>query len=318
MERGHELNPNLVIVGTVALDDVTTPFGSVSRALGGSAFYGAIAASYWTSVGIEAVIGTDYPAEGFELLESRSVDVRGIQKSSEKTFAWTGEYTYDLNTAITRETRLNCLLSFDPRVSRNYPDSKTLFLANVDPVIQGHILDDLPRRPSLVALDTMNYWIESKKDSLLSVMKRIDLLTINESEARMLTGQFNLVLAARAIRALGPSVVVIKKGEHGVLVFFEGGVFASPALPLEIVRDPTGAGDSFAGGLLGFLTAKGDLHPDSLRQAAVIGSVMASFCVSGFGVEGTKRLSREAISLRLREFEDLTGVRKIDYEERRL
>jgi len=312
------LSARLVIVGTVALDDVTTPFGSVARALGGSAFYGGLAASYWTSVGVVGVVGDDYPEEGIELLKGRSIDVKGIQRSKEKTFSWSGEYTYDLNTAITKDTKLNCLLSFDPRVQDCYPRPETLFLANIDPEIQGRILDALPVRPNLVALDTMNYWIESKKDSLLHVLKRVDLLTINESEARMLTGQFNLVLAARVIREMGPSVVVLKKGEHGALVFFEGGVFASPALPLEVVKDPTGAGDSFAGGLLGYLTAHGHLNPEFLKQASVIGSVMASFCVSEFGVEGTRNLSREAISSRLHEFGDLTGFRKISYEERRL
>ncbi len=312
------MTPKLVIVGTVALDDVTTPFGSVRRALGGSAFYGGIAASYWTSVGVVAVVGKDYPEEGFRILESRAIDFRGIDRSAEETFAWTGEYTYDLNTAITRDTRLNCLLSFNPRVAEHYPNPETLFLANIDPEIQGKILDSLPVRPRLVALDTMNYWIESKKDTLLQVLRRIDLLTINESEARMLTGEFNLVLAARAIRALGPSIVVLKKGEHGALVFYEGGVFASPAMPLEVVKDPTGAGDSFAGGLLGYLTVHGHHSPEFLKQSSIIGSVMASFCVSDFGVIGTRALSLEEISSRIREFGDLTGFRQIDYEERRL
>ncbi len=312
------MSTKLVIVGTVALDDVTTPFGSVLRALGGSAFYGGLSASYWTSVGVVGIIGNDYPEEGLNVLKGRSVDIRGIQRSEEKTFGWTGEYTYDMNTAITRETRLNCLLSFNPQVAEHYPRPETLFLANIDPDIQGRILDALPVKPPLIALDTMNYWIESKKDSLLRVLKRVDLLTINESEARMLTGQFNLVLAARTIREMGPKVVVLKKGEHGALVFYEGGIFASPALPLEVVKDPTGAGDSFAGGLLGYLTAHAHLDPEFLKQASIIGSVMASFCVSEFGVEGTRNLSSELISSRLREFGDLTGFRKISYEERRL
>ncbi len=312
------VSPKLVIVGTVALDDVTTPFGSVTRALGGSAFYGSVAASYWTSVGIVAIVGNDYPDEGFQVLSRRAVDFRGIEKSLEKTFAWTGEYTYDLNTAITKETRLNCLLSFNPKVERYYPNPETLFLANIDPDIQGGILDSLPTRPALVALDTMNYWIDSKRTSLLRVLKKIDLLTINESEARMLTGEFNLVLAARAIRSLGPSMVAIKKGEHGALVFYEGGVFASPAMPLEVVKDPTGAGDSFAGGLLGYLTSHSHRSPELLKQASIIGSVMASFCVSDFGVTGTLSLSMDEISGRIREFGDLTGFGRIDYEERRL
>ena len=312
------MSSNLVIVGTVALDNVTTPFGSVNRVLGGSAFYGSIASSYWTKVGVVAIVGTDYPDEGFNVLSRRGIDVKGIEKSQEKTFSWTGEYSYDLNTAITRDTRLNCLLSFDPKVSENYPNPDTLFLANIDPDIQCNILNKLRVRPRLVALDTMNYWIESKRPSLLGVLRNIDLLTINESEARMLTGEFNLVLAARAIRSMGPSIVILKKGEHGALVFYEGGVFASPAMPLEVVKDPTGAGDSFAGGLLGYLTAHKQHSPEFLKQASIIGSVMASFCVSDFGVEGTRNLSMESISERIKEFGDLTGFRKIEYEERRL
>ena len=312
------MTPKLVIVGTVALDDVTTPFGTVNRALGGSAFYGAIAASYWTSVGIVAVVGEDYPEEGRQLLAARGIDVRGLDRSAEKTFAWTGEYSYDLNTAITRETRLNCLLSFNPKVVEHYPSPETLFLANIDPEIQGRILDQLKNRPRLVALDTMNYWIESKKDALLKVLHRTDLLTINESEARMLTGEYNLVRAADAIRKMGPKIVVLKKGEHGALVFYEGGIFSSPAMPLEVVKDPTGAGDSFAGGLLGYLTHHGKASPEFLRQAAIVGSAMASFCVSDFGVAGTKDLSMDQISLRTGEFLDLTSFNRIDPRDRRL
>lgn len=312
------MSPNLVIVGTVALDDVTTPFGTVNRALGGSAFYGAIAGSYWTSVGIVAVVGEDYPETGLNLLASRGIDARGLERSSEKTFAWTGEYSYDLNTAITRDTRLNCLLSFDPKVALHYPRPETLFLANVDPEIQGRILDQLSDRPRLVALDTMNYWIESKKEALLKVLRRTDLLTINESEARMLTGEFNLVRAADAIRKMGPKIIVLKKGEHGALVFYEGGIFASPAMPLEVVKDPTGAGDSFAGGLLGYLTRHAKLSPEFLRQAAIVGSTMASFCVSDFGVAGTKELTMDQISRRTGEFLDLTAFPRIDIGDRRL
>ena len=312
------MSPNLVIVGTVALDDVTTPFGTVTRALGGSAFYGAVAASYWTTVGVVAVVGEDYPETGLTLLSSRGIDARGLERSSEKTFAWTGEYSYDLNTAITRETRLNCLLSFDPKVSLHYPRPETLFLANIDPEIQGRILDQLQDRPRLVALDTMNYWIESKKDALLKVLRRTDLLTINESEARMLTGEFNLVRAADAIRKLGPKIIVLKKGEHGALVFYEGGIFSSPAMPLEVVKDPTGAGDSFAGGLLGYLTRHGKLSPEFLRQAAIVGSTMASFCVSDFGVAGTKELTMDQISRRTGEFLDLTAFPRVDIGDRRL
>lgn len=299
----------MVIVGTVALDNIRTPFGEVKNALGGSAFYAGISASYWTEVGLVAVVGRDYPSDGFSVLTRHGVDVAGIERSEELTFSWSGEYTYDLNTAHTLKTDLNCLLSFNPDITKSYKDIDTLFLANIDPDIQGRILDDLDQDPSLVVLDTMNYWIETKKTSLLKVLKRIDILTINEGEARMLSGQFSLVQAARVIQGMGPKTVIIKRGEYGSLVFEGESIFASPAYPLEDVRDPTGAGDSFAGGFIGYLARQADRSNDLLRQSIVVGSAMASFCVSDFSSRGIENLKPPDLSRRLQDFASLTSYR---------
>ncbi len=303
--------PKLVIVGTVALDNIRTPFGEVSNALGGSAFYAGLSASYWTEVGVVGIVGKDYPEEGFLVLKRHGIDSRGIERSDGLTFSWSGEYTYDLNTAHTIKTDLNCLLSFNPTLKGVADRVETLFLANIDPDIQGKVLDSLPVTPSLVVLDTMNFWIEQKKDSLLKVLKRIDVLTINEGEARMLSGDFSLVSAARSIMRMGPSTLVIKRGEYGVLVFNRDSIFASPAYPLEDVRDPTGAGDSFAGGFLGFLTNRGKYSDDTLRQSIVVGSAMASFCVSDFSTRAIEGLKRSEISERLEAFSSLTSYQAL-------
>ena len=299
--------PSLIIVGTVALDNIRTPFGEVRMALGGSAFYAGLSASYWTDVGIMGVVGTDYPEEGFRLLGTHGIDFRGIERSPEKTFSWTGEYTFDLNTAHTLKTDLNCLLSFNPDLPRVYDRCDTLFLANIDPDIQIRVLDSLPARPSLVVCDTMNFWIENKLAELKRVLSRIDILTINEGEARMLSGQYSLVHAAREIARMGPKTLIIKRGEYGVLVFGKDSIFASPAYPLEEVKDPTGAGDSFAGGLIGYMTNQRKQSDEVLRQGIVIGSAMASFCVSDFSTRGLEGLTKKEIGNRLSSFSSLTS-----------
>ncbi|EAY55738.1 MAG: Putative carbohydrate kinase, PfkB family [Leptospirillum sp. Group II 'C75'] len=299
--------PNMVIVGTVALDNIRTPFGEVRSALGGSAFYAGLSASYWTEVGVVAIVGEDYPEEGFRLLERHGVDYRGITRSKEKTFSWTGEYTYDLNTAHTLKTELNCLLSFAPDLPAIYDHVDTLFLANIDPEIQLRVLDSMPVRPSLVVCDTMNFWIENKLPDLKKVLSRIDILTINEGEARMLSGEFSLVAASRKITAMGPKTLIVKRGEYGVLVFGKDSVFASPAYPLEEVKDPTGAGDSFAGGVIGYMTRSRKSTNGVLRQGVVVGSAMASFCVEDFSTRGLENLSKTAISGRLSSFASLTS-----------
>lgn len=303
--------PKLVIIGTVALDNIRTPFGEVSNALGGSAFYAGLSASYWTDVGVVGIVGKDYPEEGFSVLARHGIDSKGIERSEGLTFSWSGEYTYDLNTAQTLRTDLNCLLSFNPVLPESHDSLETLFLANIDPEIQAKVLDSLPVRPSLVVLDTMNFWIEHKKDALQKVLRRIDVLTINEGEARMLSGQFSLVSAARAILGMGPATLIIKRGEYGVLVFNRESVFASPAYPLEDVRDPTGAGDSFAGGFIGFLTSQGKFSDDTLRQSIVVGSAMASFCVSDFSTRAIEGLKRTDILKRLESFSSLTSYQAL-------
>ncbi len=303
--------PKLVIIGTVALDNIRTPFGEVSNALGGSAFYAGLSASYWTDVGVVGIVGKDYPEEGFSVLARHGIDSKGIERSEGLTFSWSGEYTYDLNTAQTLRTDLNCLLSFNPVLPESHDSLETLFLANIDPEIQAKVLDSLPVRPSLVVLDTMNFWIEHKKDALQKVLRRIDVLTINEGEARMLSGQFSLVSAARTILGMGPATLIIKRGEYGVLVFNRESVFASPAYPLEDVRDPTGAGDSFAGGFIGFLTSQGKFSDDTLRQSIVVGSAMASFCVSDFSTRAIEGLKRTDILKRLESFSSLTSYQAL-------
>lgn len=301
----------LVIVGTVALDNIRTPFGEVTKALGGSAFYAGLSASYWTKVGVVGVVGRDYPEEGFSVLERHGIDATGIDRSADLTFSWSGEYTYDMNTAHTLQTDLNCLLSFDPTLSATQGSIETLFLANIDPEIQAKVLDSLVIRPRLVVLDTMNFWIEHKKDELQKVLKKIDILTINEGESRMLSGEFSLVSAARMIMGMGPTTLIIKRGEYGVLVFNRESVFASPAYPLEDVKDPTGAGDSFAGGFIGFLTNHRKYSDDVLRQSIIVGSAMASFCVSDFSTRGIEGLKQESISNRLESFSALTSYQAL-------
>jgi len=305
------MTPSLVIAGTVALDDVRTPFGAVRNALGGSAFFAGISASYWTKVGVMAIVGSDYPSKGFETMKSRGIDVSGIEISRELTFHWSGEYGFDLSSAKTLQTDLNCLLSFHPDISTVYPSPHTLFLANIDPEIQRKIILDLPVRPSVIALDTMNFWIENKREKLLEALLLVDILTINEGEARMLAGEGNLISAARIISEMGPQTLIIKRGEYGAMVFNRGKIFLSPAFPLESLKDPTGAGDSFAGGLLGFMASEGGKDDDTLRQGIVVGSVMASFCVSEFSSGGIENLSSLALEDRLREFSEQTDYRPL-------
>lgn len=305
------MTPSLVIVGTVALDDVKTPFGAVRNALGGSAFFAGISASYWTSVGVMAIVGADYPSAGFDTMKARGIDVSGIEVSKEPSFHWSGEYDFDLSSAKTLQTDLNCLLSFQPDISRTYSSVHTLFLANIDPEIQKKVILDLSVRPSVIALDTMNFWIEHKRKELLEVLLLVDILTINEGEARMLSGESNLISAARIISGMGPQTLIIKRGEYGAMVFNRGKIFLSPAFPLESLKDPTGAGDSFAGGFLGYMASEGGKDDDTLRRGIVVGSVMASFCVSEFSSGGMENLSPSTLEGRLCEFSEQTDYRPV-------
>ena len=297
---------NLLVVGTVAYDTVKTPFGERSRILGGSASYFSAAASYFTSVAVVAVVGEDFAPEDRKVLEARGVDLRALASlPGERTFHWKGEYGYDLNDAKTLATDLNALSRFDPVVPEELQEVPYLFLANIDPVIQAKVLDQVPRA-KVVAADTMNYWIASRRKELMDLLPRIQILVINEAEARQLAGEYNLVRAGHKILSWGPKMLILKRGEYGVLKVTADAIFAAPAYPLESVFDPTGAGDSFAGGFMGHLASVGDLTPETVRQSIVMGSVMASFDVEAFSLERLVTLKREEIDARFRAFRRLT------------
>ena len=300
----------IVVVGTVAFDTVETPFGKGENVLGGSATYFSTSASFFSEVSLVAVVGEDFPEEHIRFLKSREIDLQGLQRLPGKTFHWTGKYGYDLNEAQTLDTQLNVLLEFKPQLPEAYRNTDVLFLANIDPELQLAVLDQV-KKPRLVACDSMNFWISSKPSALKEVIKRVDIVIINEGEARMLTGEPNLVKAARQIIALGCKRLVIKRGEYGVLMFSNDSVFAAPAYPLEEVFDPTGAGDTFAGGFIGYLANTGDLSEEGIRQALVFGSVMASFNVEDFSLERMKRLEYREIEARYRSFRRLTTFREL-------
>jgi len=301
----------VLVVGSVAFDSVETPFGEVEDALGGSALYFSNSASYFAGVDLVAVVGEDFPGEPIEHLKNRGVDTSGLYEAEGDTFRWEGRYGYDLNEPDTLETQLNVFGDFHPELPEHYRDSKYVFLANIDPELQLEVLDQV-EDPDFVALDTMNFWIDKKRDELLGAIERIDMLVINEMEARQLADEANIVQAAREIREMGPSMVSIKRGEYGALLFMPDGIFFAPAYPLEEVHDPTGAGDSFAGGMLGFLAAREDISEPSLRQANVIGSVMASFCVEEFSLGGLQGLDDDEIARRLGKFERLVDFDSVD------
>ncbi|KAB0671573.1 sugar kinase [Oryzomonas sagensis] len=301
----------IVVVGTVAFDTVETPFGRGENVLGGSATYFSTSASFFTDVSLVAVVGEDFPAEHISFLQSRDINTDGLQRIPGKTFHWSGKYGYDLNEAQTLDTQLNVLSEFRPSLPESYRDADYLFLANIDPDLQMEVLDQV-RRPKLVACDTMNFWISSKPEALKKVLQKADIVVINEGEARQFTNQSNLVRAAREIIALGCKRLVVKRGEYGVLMFTADSVFAAPAYPLEEVFDPTGAGDTFAGGFMGYLANTGDLSEEGIRQAIVFGSVMASFNVEDFSLDRMKRLEYREIEARYRSFKALTSFRDIN------
>lgn len=300
----------IVVVGTVAFDTVETPFGRGENVLGGSATYFSTSASFFSDVSLVAVVGEDFPDEHLQFLRSREIDLQGLQRIPGKTFHWTGRYGYDLNEAQTLDTQLNVLLDFKPELPVSYRDTDVLFLANIDPELQLQVLDQV-KSAKLTACDSMNFWISSKPDALKEVMRRVDIVVINEGEARMLTGEANLVKAARSIISLGCKRLVVKRGEYGVLMFTADTIFAAPAWPLEEVFDPTGAGDTFAGGFMGYLANTGDLSEEGVRQALVFGSVMASFNVEDFSLNRMKRLTYPEIEARYRSFKGLTSFRDL-------
>lgn len=296
---------SVLVVGTVAFDSIETPFGSAERILGGSASYFALAASFFTPVRIVGVIGEDFPAEHLELFKRRKIDVEGIKREKGNTFHWRGRYHEDINVRDTLELHLNVLAGFAPTLPERYRDAEYVFLGNIDPIMQSEVLNQI-RRMKLVVCDTMDHWIRESADNLKKVLKRIEILVINDSEVRLLSGESNVVRAARAILKMGPKVVLIKRGEYGVLQFSDSQVFATPAYPLEQVFDPTGAGDSFAGGFLGQLARSGDTSQRGMRRAIVYGSVVASFTVEDFGVKRLTTVSLPDIEERFERFVQLT------------
>jgi sugar/nucleoside kinase (ribokinase family) len=298
----------LLIVGTVAFDAIETPFGQTDKILGGAATYiGLSASNFGVKSGIVSVVGGDFPQSHLDLLESKGIDTTGIEiKKEGKTFFWSGKYHNDLNVRDTLITELNVLADFNPVVPEKFKDAEFLMLGNLHPAVQMGVIKQMPKRPKLVALDTMNFWMDNTLDALLEVIKKVDVITINDEEARQLSGEYSLVKAAYKIHTMGPKYVVIKKGEHGALIFNDGNVFFAPALPLEEVFDPTGAGDTFAGGFIGYLTKTEDLSFNNMKKAVIYGSNLASFCVEKFGTEKMQNLTEEAINNRLLQFKDLT------------
>ena len=300
--------PDLLVVGSVALDSVATPFGAVREALGGSATFFSYSASFFTGVRLLATVGEDFPREHLELLRGHGVDIAGLEVSKGRTFRWQGEYGYDLNEAKTLDTQLNVFADFKPVLAPELRRVPYLFLANIDPVLQLDVLHQMDGRPRLVALDTMNFWIRGKREALGRVLAEVDVVTINDGEARELAGEPNLVRATRAIAAMGPKTVVVKRGEYGALMFCDSAFFMVPAYPLDSVYDPTGAGDTFAGGFFGYLAATDRVDAATMRRALVYGSVMASFAVEDFSLNRLTRLTREEIAERYEAFGDLTRV----------
>lgn len=296
---------SILVVGSVAIDSVETPFGTGENVLGGSATYFATAASFFGDVNLVAVVGDDFPAEHIDFLRSRAIDLRGLKRESGKTFHWKGRYGFDLNEAQTLDTQLNVFQTFRPQIPEEYAAAEYLILANIDPELQLEVLEQV-RQPRVIACDTMNFWISSKPEALKKVISRVDFFIINEGEARQLTGEVNLVKAARAILALGTKNLIIKRGEYGVLHFNGETIFAAPAFPLENVFDPTGAGDTFAGGFMGYLASTGNLAEESIRQAIVFGSVMASFTVEDFSLDRLRTLQYAEIDARYKSFKRMT------------
>jgi len=292
-------------VGSVALDSVETPFGEATRVLGGSANFFAAAASLFTSVQVVGVVGEDYPLEKLDFLRERGVDLSGIEERPGESFFWAGRYHYDLNSRDTLETRLGVFADFKPRIPESFRSARHIFLGNIDPTLQLDVLDQVDD-PGVVAADTMNYWIEGARKELLELLERVDILLVNDAEARQLADEPNLLKAAEWIRGRGPSVVVIKKGEHGAMLFDGDAVFFAPGYPLEQVFDPTGAGDAFAGGFLGYLAGRDRMDHETLRRAVVFGSATGSFAVEDFSIDRFRSLDMSQVVERVREFQAMT------------
>lgn len=300
---------SLLTVGTVAFDDIETPTGKADRVVGGAATYITLAASYFIPKScIVSVVGDDFPEEELAYMQSKGIDLQGLQiRKGEKSFFWAGRYRNNMNERDTLDTQLNVLADFDPVLPESYKEVPYLMLGNLTPAVQQQVIEQMKTRPHLIALDTMNFWMNVALDSLLEVLKKIDILIINDEEARQLSGEYSLVRAAKKIHSMGPRFLVIKKGEHGALLFEGDQVFFAPALPLEEIIDPTGAGDTFAGGFMGYLAKTEDISFENMKRAVIHGSAMASFCVEAFSIERLKSLTEEEISARIKRFAHLVN-----------
>lgn len=296
---------SILVVGSVALDSVETPFGTAERVLGGSANYFAAAASLFGGVKVVGVVGEDYPMERLDFLRSRGVDFSGVSSAPGESFFWSGRYSYDLNSRDTLETRLGVFADFRPVIPRDFRDSRFVFLGNIDPVLQLEVLDQVDA-PGLVACDTMNFWIEGKRDELVELLKRVDVAFMNDAEVRQLSGEHNLLQAARWIQELGVRYVVVKKGEHGAILYAREWMFFAPGYPLEEVFDPTGAGDAFAGGFLGCLAGESSLDRQAFRRAMIYGSAAGSYAVEAFSVDRFRGLTSLEVARRVEEFREMT------------
>lgn len=304
---------SLLVVGTVAFDAIETPFGKTDKILGGSATYFSLAASFFTeNINIVSVVGDDFPDEYIKLFSDRKIGTAGIERiAGGKTFFWSGRYKNDMNTRDTLITDLNVLAGFEPKLPESYKSPEVLMLGNLDPKVQMQVIEQVPQRPRIVILDTMNFWMEHTWDDLLAVLPKVDVITINDEEARQLSKEYSLVKAARKISEMGPKTVVIKKGEHGALLFKGNNVFFAPALPLEEVFDPTGAGDTFAGGFAGYLAKTRDISFENMKRAIIYGSALASFCVEKFGPERLLEISQNQVNSRVRDFVELVQMELI-------
>ncbi|PJA06477.1 MAG: sugar kinase [Flavobacteriales bacterium CG_4_10_14_0_2_um_filter_32_8] len=295
---------SLLVIGTVAFDAIETPFGKTDKIVGGAATFISLAASHFVNkTNVVSVVGGDFPQDAMDMLKAHRVDLEGLEiKPDEKTFFWAGKYHNDMNTRDTLETQLNVLETFNPKVPANYQDCDFLMLGNLAPSIQKQVINNLHHRPKLIVMDTMNFWMDIAMRELKSTISMVDVLSINDEEARQLSGEYSLVKAAKKIIAMGPKYLVIKKGEHGALLFDKDNVFFAPALPLEEVFDPTGAGDTFAGGFIGYLAETKDISFENMKRAIIYGSALASFCVEKFGTERMQNLTNEEVEKRVKEF----------------
>ena len=298
---------SILVVGTVAFDAIETPFGKTDKIVGGAATYICLSSSFFANkLNLVSVVGDDFPSEAIQMLKDKNVNTKGLQiKEGEKTFFWSGKYHNDMNTRDTIDTQLNVLENFDPIVPKEFKDSEFLMLGNLMPSVQKKDLDQMTKKPKLIVLDTMNFWMDLFMDDLKEALKEVDVLTINDEEARQLSAEYSLVKAAKVILAMGPKYLIIKKGEHGALLFNNKEVFFAPALPLEEVFDPTGAGDSFAGGFIGYLAKTNDISFENMKRAVINGSAMASFCVEKFGTQKLTKINQNDVDARINEFVNL-------------